>query len=72
MRDACLIMRKHLNDDAKALKSKEVVRACMLLKTSSHSRIFTVIRLSHNFLTLMKTTGDFLLIPLMKLESDWV
>lgn len=59
MREACLIVRNHLNDDAKALKSKEVVRECMLLQTSSHSRMFTVIR-SHNVLTLMKTTGDFL------------
>lgn len=31
MREACLILRNHLNDDAKALKSKELVRVCMLL-----------------------------------------
>lgn len=37
MREACLILRNHLNDDNKALKSKEVVRACMLLKTYSPS-----------------------------------
>lgn len=34
MREACLVLRNHLNDDAKALKSKEVVRTGMLLKTS--------------------------------------
>lgn len=39
MREACLILRNHLNDDARALKSKEVVRACMLLKASSHSQL---------------------------------
>lgn len=26
MREACLILKNHLNDDAKAMKSKEVVR----------------------------------------------
>lgn len=46
MREACLILRNHLNDDTKALKSKEVVRVCMLLKTSPHSRVFTVIRVT--------------------------
>lgn len=40
MREACLILRNHLNDDARALKSKEVVRACMLLKASSHSHSY--------------------------------
>ncbi|CAF88724.1 unnamed protein product, partial [Tetraodon nigroviridis] len=30
MREACLILRNHLNDEAKALRSKEVVRVCML------------------------------------------
>lgn len=28
MREACLILKHHLNDDAKTLKSKEVVRSC--------------------------------------------
>lgn len=31
MREACLILKNHLNDDIKTLKSKEVVRSCMLL-----------------------------------------
>lgn len=30
MREACLILKHHLNDDIKTLKSKEVVRSCML------------------------------------------
>ena len=32
MREACLILKNHLNDDIKTLKSKEVVRSCMLLQ----------------------------------------
>lgn len=40
MREACLILRNHLNDDARAPKSKEVVRARMLLKASSHSHSY--------------------------------
>lgn len=34
MREACLILKNHLNDDIKTLKSKEVVRPCMLLQTT--------------------------------------
>lgn len=34
MREACLILKHHLNDDMRTLKSKEVVRSCMLLQTS--------------------------------------
>lgn len=37
MREACLILRNHLNDGTKALKSKEEVRDCMLLETASQS-----------------------------------
>lgn len=39
MREACLILKNHLNDDAKAMKSKEVVRghtSCDF-PTASHS-----------------------------------
>lgn len=32
MREACLILKNHLKDDIAALKSKEVVRPCMLLQ----------------------------------------
>lgn len=32
MREACLILKNHLNDDVRTLKSKELVRSCMLLK----------------------------------------
>lgn len=37
MREACLILKNHLNDDIKALKSKEVVRPCMLLPFYHHN-----------------------------------
>lgn len=33
MREACLILKNHLNDDIKTLKSKEVVRPCILIYT---------------------------------------
>lgn len=62
MREACLILRNHLNDDARALKSKEVVRACMLPKASSHSHSYGI-RLNHNFQMSMKTAWDFLPLP---------
>lgn len=55
MREACLILRNHLNDDAKALKSKEVVRACMLFKTS--------VAYLHSLDAQFKTTEDLLLVP---------
>lgn len=39
MREACLILRNHLNDASKALKSKEEVRDCVLVETASQSHI---------------------------------
>lgn len=31
MREACLILKNHMNDDVETLKSKEVVSPCFLL-----------------------------------------
>ena len=60
MREACLIMKNHLNDDIKTLKSKEVVRSCMLLQTIL-SFILNTWLLEPNYFRLMKTVGLILL-----------
>lgn len=74
MREACLILKNHLNDDIKTLKSKEVVRSCMLLLTYHRVKHLTSpfhsigIMQNHNYLKSLNALGVYFIVFFLALS----